>query len=244
MSERKAHERDIRIELRSLTKTFEKGGERIEVLKTLDMIIPQGTCMSIVGASGVGKSTLLHIIGTLDHPTSGTVLFNDEDVFAKDGRSLAGLRNSTIGFVFQFHHLLPEFTAAENVMMPAIIAGIDMAHARRQAEDALRAVGLGSRLAHQPGELSGGEQQRVAIARAIVMQPRLVLADEPTGNLDAHTGESIHDLLVELNRMRGITLVVVTHNLDLADRLSRKFRLTEGHLVELNPRVQSGGPDA
>jgi lipoprotein-releasing system ATP-binding protein len=231
----------VRIELHGLTKTFEKGGVRIEVLKTLDLVIEPGEALSIVGASGVGKSTLLHILGTLDHPTSGTVLFNGTDVFAQDNRSLASLRNSTIGFVFQFHHLLPEFTALENVAMPAIIAGQDMARARARAEDALRAVGLAARLHHQPGEMSGGEQQRVAIARAVVMEPRILLADEPTGNLDIHTGESIHDLLLELNKTRGITLVVVTHNLELADRFSRRFRLTEGHLIEMHRSGQPGG---
>ena len=233
----------IRVTLRNLSKRYEKGGITIKVLEQLSMEIEQGDQIAIVGASGVGKSTLLHILGTLDHPTEGEVLFNGEDVFKKEGRALAAFRNATIGFVFQFHHLLPGFSAAENVMIPPIIGGLDMARARRRAEEALRSVGLGARLHHQPGELSGGEQQRVAIARAIVMEPRLLLADEPTGNLDHHTGEAIHHLLLELNQTRGITLVLVTHNIDLARRLPRQLRMSDGHLFETRLAVGTGGGD-
>lgn len=223
----------LRIELKSLEKHFEKGGVRLDILRTVDFVVEQGDRIAIVGRSGAGKSTLLHILGTLDRPTSGQVLFNGEDVFRRDPRALARLRNATVGFVFQFHHLLGEFSALENVMMPAIIAGQDMLSARRLAAEALKAVGLGGRLEHQPGELSGGEQQRVAIARALVMNPRVLLADEPTGNLDVRTGEAINELLLELNQTRGITLVVVTHNLELAARLPRQYRLTDGRLESI-----------
>lgn len=233
----------LRVELKGLSKRYEKGGATIEVLRDVDFTIEQGDRIAIVGRSGVGKSTLLHILGTLDHPTQGQVLFNGEDVFKREVRALAALRNATVGFVFQFHHLLGEFTAQENVMLPAIIAGEDLASARKRARDALTAVGLSGRLEHQPGELSGGEQQRVAIARAMVMSPRLLLADEPTGNLDVNTGESIHQLLLELNRTRGITLVVVTHNPDMAALLSRQYRLSDGNLLPLHASepVTSGG---
>lgn len=233
----------LRVELKGLSKRYEKGGATIEILRDVDFKIEQGDRIAIVGRSGVGKSTLLHILGTLDHPTSGQVLFNGEDVFKREARALAELRNATVGFVFQFHHLLGEFSAQENVMLPAIIAGEDLASARKRARDALTAVGLSGRLEHQPGELSGGEQQRVAIARAVVMSPRLLLADEPTGNLDVNTGESIHELLLELNRTRGITLVVVTHNPDMAALLSRQYRLSDGNLVPLHTTepVTSGG---
>ena len=220
----------LRIELRGLEKNFEKGGVRLDILRSVDFVVEQGDRIAIVGRSGAGKSTLLHILGTLDRPTAGHVLFNGEDVFRREPRSLSRLRNATVGFIFQFHHLLGEFSALENVMMPAIIAGIDMAASKVLAREALNAVGLSGRLDHQPGELSGGEQQRVAIARALVMNPRVLLADEPTGNLDVRTGEAINELLLELNQTRGITLVVVTHNLELAARLPRQYRLTDGRL--------------
>ncbi len=230
----------ISVRLVNVEKRFRKGGVTIDVLNGLDLAFEQGDGISIVGASGVGKSTLLHIMGTLDRPTAGQVFFNDEDVFEKDDRELAELRNTDIGFVFQFHHLLPEFTAVENVMIPAIIAGSELNGARVVAEDALALVGLEARLHHQPGELSGGEQQRVAVARAIVMSPRILLADEPTGNLDARTGLAIHELLLRLNREQGITLVVVTHNLALARRLPRQYRLADGRLAALDaPAVES-----
>ncbi len=231
---------DITLRLHAVEKRFHKGGATIEVLKGVDLTVAQGDGVSIVGASGVGKSTLLHIMGTLDRPTAGRVTFGGEDVFRKDDRALAELRNHAIGFVFQFHHLLPEFTAVENVMIPAIIAGSALSRAREAAEQALESVGLEARLHHQPGELSGGEQQRVAIARALVMSPRILLADEPTGNLDARTGKDIHDLLLRLNRERGISLVVVTHNLDLAGRLPRCYRLAEGKLTEVSTATGEG----
>ena len=231
---------DITIQLRGVEKHFHKGGVTIEVLKGVDLTLAQGDGLSVVGASGVGKSTLLHIMGTIDRPTGGHVYFSDEDVFQKDDRALAELRNHAIGFVFQFHHLLPEFTAVENVMIPPIIAGSPLSRAREAAEEALVSVGLGARLHHQPGELSGGEQQRVAIARAIVMSPRVLLADEPTGNLDTRTGLAIHELLLRLNQERRITLVIVTHNLELAARLPRCYRLADGKLSLVNHTVGEG----
>ncbi len=222
----------VRVEFRDVSRVFHKGRDEIAVLKNMNLVIEPGDVVSVVGASGVGKSTFLHILGTLDRPTSGSVLFNGEDVFARDHKRLARFRNATIGFVFQFHHLLPGFSAIENVQLPAVISGMDLAGARRRARDMLEAVGLGGRLEHQPGELSGGEQQRVAIARAMVMHPRLLLADEPTGNLDADTGESIHELFLELNRIEGVTLVIVTHNLELARKTPRRLRMIGGRLID------------
>ncbi len=186
--------------------------------------------VAIVGASGVGKSTFLHILGGLERPTGGKVLYGDADLYALDGARLARFRNERIGFVFQFHHLLPEFTALENVMMPALIRGMQRQDAVKLATGLLGDVGLGGRLHHRPGELSGGEQQRVAVARALVLDPDVVLADEPTGNLDAHTGEAVHELLRDINRRRAVTFVVVTHNDKLAMRADRIFRMIEGVL--------------
>ena len=200
------------IQLNNLSKTFIKDGNRIEVLKSLDLTISRGESLAILGVSGAGKSTLIHILGTLDHPTSGSVLFDDIDVFQWDKKKLAEFRNKTIGFVFQFHNLLPEFNSLENTMMPALIHGLPYRKARERAAAILHEVGLGDRLTHKPGELSGGEQQRVAVARALIMEPEIILADEPTGNLDSETGKKIEDILLELNRTKRITLVVVTHN--------------------------------
>jgi lipoprotein-releasing system ATP-binding protein len=187
--------------------------------------------VAIVGESGVGKSTLLHILGTLDRPTGGEVWFDGENLTSKSDRDLAHFRNREIGFIFQFHHLLPDFTALENVMMPALIGRTSADAARRRAGHLLDRVGLAERLEHRPGELSGGEQQRVAVARALVQEPRAVLADEPTGNLDPATGEGVQNLLMELNREHNITLVVVTHSATLASAMDRTLRLTAGRIA-------------
>ena len=222
----------LTVRMVGLGKIFHKGGSTIEVLKDIDLTVAPGDRISIMGASGVGKSTLLHILATLDHPSYGHVYYNDLDVFSQPHEYLARLRNATVGLVFQFHHLLQEFTALENTMMPAIIGGRPIPQAAELAEEALVAVGLKDRIQHRPGELSGGEQQRVAIARAISLGPQLLLADEPSGNLDVKTGEAVHDLLLSLNEERGITLVVVTHNPDLGARMARRLRLIRGQLVE------------
>ena len=218
------------IEVQELFKTFGNGAKRVDVLKGIDLLIPRGETVAIVGASGVGKTTLLHVLGTLDQPTSGKVLYENQDVFTLDERALALFRNRQVGFVFQFHHLLPEFSALENVMMPCLIQGISKAEAGQRAESILTLVGLRKRLIHKPGELSGGEQQRVAVARAMVLEPKVLLADEPTGNLDTKTGESVFDLLDELNRTKQVTLIIVTHNPGLADRMSRQIHLVDGRL--------------
>jgi lipoprotein-releasing system ATP-binding protein len=214
----------------NLNKTFIKDGNKIEVLKSLHLSIPTGQSLAILGVSGAGKSTLIHILGTLDHPTSGIVLFNDVNVFEWDKKKLAEFRNKTIGFVFQFHNLLPEFNSLENTMMPALIHGLSYRKAKDRAAAILNEVGLGDRLMHKPGELSGGEQQRVAVARALIMEPEILLADDPTGNLDSETGKKIEDILVELNSVKHITLVVVTHNQSLADRMSQKIGLRDGKI--------------
>jgi len=207
-------------------------GQQLQVLSRLDLEIQRGEKVVIIGQSGVGKSTLLHLLGALDHPTSGRVFFGGADLAALDDKRLARLRNQELGFIFQFHHLLPDFTALENTMMPALIQGLSRDEAGTRAEAVLRRVGLGERLAHRPGELSGGEQQRVAVARAVVLSPCAVLADEPTGNLDPATAGEVHDLLVELNRTQGITLVIVTHNEQLAALADRTLVLRGGRVHE------------
>jgi len=225
------------IALRNLSKEYVDGPRVVRVLSDLDLEIGSGERVAIVGESGVGKSTLLHILGTLDRPTGGEVWFDGENLTNKSDRDLAQFRNREIGFIFQFHHLLPDFTAVENVMMPALIAGTAMDTARRRATELLDRVGLAERLEHRPGELSGGEQQRVAVARAIVQEPRAVLADEPTGNLDPHTGEGVQELLLELNREHDITLVVVTHSATLAGAMDRTLRLAAGRIAADTPRA-------
>ena len=216
------------VDISNLKKTFIHMGKRIEVLKGLNLNVDQGEMCSIVGASGVGKSTFLHMVGTLDAPTSGKIAIDGKDVSKLSSRALAVFRNRTIGFVFQFHHLLPEFTALENTMMPGLIRGMDRDTIESDAAEILDEVGLGQRLTHKPGELSGGEQQRVALARALVLKPRLLLADEPTGNLDRRTSEAIHDLFFEMNDRYNTTMLLVTHNIGLAERLPRVLMLKDG----------------
>ena len=220
------------IQVQHLTKSFGNGSKRVDVLKGIDLHISKGEKAAIVGASGVGKTTLLHILGTLDRPTSGKVFYEGKDIFTLHEKELALFRNRGIGFVFQFHHLLPEFTALENTMMPCLIQGMTKQEASLKAEEILTLVGLKERLLHKPGELSGGEQQRVAVARALVLEPRVLLADEPTGNLDTKTGESVFQLLLELNRTKGVTLIIVPHNLTLAGLLPRQIRMVDGKALE------------
>jgi len=216
------------LQVESLVKRFSTGEGEIEVLSGIDFQLAPADRVAIVGESGVGKSTFLHVLGALDRPTSGSVRFRGEDVFAKSPEELARFRSESIGFVFQFHHLLPEFSALENVMMPGLVRGLGFEAMRPRAAAILAEVGLGERLAHRVGKLSGGERQRVAVARALVLEPALVLADEPTGNLDPSTGDRIGDLLLEMNRTRGTALVVVTHNERLAERLGRTVVLRGG----------------
>ena len=218
------------LEVRGLGKTYGSGMNRLEVLSGIDLDLQAGTTMALIGASGAGKSTLMHLLGALDRPTAGSVSFCGENIFAKNERQLAEFRNRCIGFVFQFHHLLPEFTALENVMMPARIARLDRQLASEKASKLLIDVGLGQRMTHRPGELSGGEQQRVAIARALVLEPELLLADEPTGNLDMKTSDGIHAMLADLQEQRCLTLVVVTHNERLAASMGITVRLVDGKL--------------
>ena len=218
------------LEVNDLFKSYGSGDQRVEVLKGISMQIRHGETIALLGASGAGKSTLMHIIGVLDRPTSGGVRYAGVDVFSKSERDLASFRNGSIGFVFQFHHLLPEFTALENVMMPALISGVSRDKASESALAILEEVGLAHRVTHKPGELSGGEQQRVAVARALVMQPDLLLADEPTGNLDMKTSESIHQLFEDLHSRRGLSILVVTHNERLAARTTRQIRLVDGKI--------------
>ena len=214
----------------SLHKSFRNGKRELHVLWGLSFDVYRSDTVAIVGESGAGKSTLLHILGALDAPTEGQVLYQGEDLFARGEGELAHFRNSKIGFIFQFHHLLPEFTAIENVMMPLLIQGGRKEDAAQAASHILRDVGLADRLTHRPGELSGGEQQRVAIARALVLRPEILLADEPTGNLDQHTGEGIEELLIQMNKRLDVTVIIVTHNQRLAARMKHLYNLVEGHL--------------
>lgn len=218
------------LEVSDLNKSFTTSAGRIDVLKGINLKVEEGETIALVGPSGAGKTTLLHLMGTLDRPTSGKVLFGKEDVFQMGDKALARFRNGSIGFVFQFHHLLPEFSALENAMMPLLISGMKRGGAGNIAERLLNDVGLGHRLHHKPGELSGGEQQRVAIARALVLSPRLLLADEPTGNLDMKTSDEVHDILAGIHRDKGITLIIVTHNERLAARMGRTVRMADGRI--------------
>jgi lipoprotein-releasing system ATP-binding protein len=211
-------------------KSYRTAGAPIHVLRGLDLSTDQGEMIAVVGASGVGKSTLLHVLGGLDGADSGRIRIGDAELTDLGDAGRVAFRNRHVGFVFQFHHLLPEFTAVENVEMPMRIARIDVSEARRRAEQLLERVGLADRLTHRPGTLSGGEQQRVAMARALVMSPALVLADEPTGDLDEHTAASLHALLREIQRERQVTLVIATHNQRLAAACDRVLRLVDGRL--------------
>ena len=217
-----------------MKKSFVLGREQkvIEVLKGIDLTILPGEMMAVEGASGAGKSTLLHILGTLDRATEGIIRFQGTDLLGRSDSELADIRNRHIGFVFQFHHLLPEFNAVENTMMPALIQGRTREEAGKKAQRLLEDLGLGDRLLHKPGELSGGEQQRVAVARALMLDPRIILAAEPTGNLDTKTGEEVHNRLGQINRDLGITIIVVTHNPALASRMTRRVLLVDGKLYE------------
>jgi len=218
------------LEVSDLYKSFSTSAGKVEVLKGINLKVAEGDTIALVGASGAGKTTLLHLMGTLDRPTSGKVLFGDNDVFQLGDMALASFRNRSIGFVFQSHHLLPEFSALENTMMPLLISGMKKDEAVKIAAGLLTDVGLSHRLEHKPGELSGGEQQRVAIARALVTSPRLLLADEPTGNLDMKTSDEVHDILAGIHREKGITLIIVTHNERLAARMGKTIRMVDGRI--------------
>ena len=219
------------IEVRNLCKNFATAGGELRVLQDLNLTVDDGERIAVVGRSGAGKTTLMHILGGIDRPSSGQVLFDGEDVFSLQGARLDAFRNRQIGFIFQFHQLLPEFTALENVMMPLLIGRVERREAVAAATSLLSEVGLAQRLDHKPGALSGGEQQRVAIARALIRQPRLLLADEPTGNLDSRTSDEIMALLDRLHRNRGLTMVIVTHNEGLAASLDRTLRMRDGLLA-------------
>jgi lipoprotein-releasing system ATP-binding protein len=212
-------------------KSFSDAGSEISVLRGLDLEVVAGEEIAIVGQSGVGKSTLLHVLGSLEAPSAGKILFEGQDLFAMDERALAEFRNSKLGFVFQFHYLLADFSALENVMLPGLIGRLADHEAQRRAEQMLELVGLKDKLHRRPTELSGGEQQRVAVARAVVLGPKLVLADEPTGNLDPHTADEVHSLFHRLNRELGVTFMVATHNERLSRSMGRTLRLREGRLV-------------
>src|SRR3990170_280280 len=217
---------------RDITKSFNTNGQHLHILNGINLTIYKGEMIAVMGASGVGKSTLLNILGTLDRPTSGEVIFEGADIFGKSDEELAYLRNKRIGFVFQFHHLLPEFTALENTLFPAMILKMNRREALDIAEKNLANVGLRERMTHRPGELSGGEQQRVAIARALMTSPDIILADEPTGNLDSHTGEDVYTLLKKINQEYGTTFVVVTHNEKIAAQADRILKMVDGQIAD------------
>jgi len=221
------------VRLQGISKQFQSSGTVIEILNNLCIDIHAGETIAILGESGIGKSTFLHVLGTLEPPDQGEIIFNGMDISRFDSARLADFRNRIMGFVFQFHYLLEEFTALENVMMPGLINGLKKKDIRKTAEAILERVGLKHRLQHRVSQLSGGEQQRVALARALVLRPDILLADEPTGNLDKKNSKQIHDLLLELNKEFGMTIVVVTHNLYLADYMKRQLTLADGKLVDL-----------
>ena len=219
------------LEARGIVKTYLVGGTSLAVLRDLDLQVDAGEMVAIVGASGVGKSTLLHILGGLDRASEGDIVIDGAQVTALDDAALVRFRNQRVGFVFQFHHLLPEFSALENAEMPMRIARISMNEARPRAEELLGRVGLAERLSHRPGMLSGGEQQRVAVARALIMRPALLLADEPTGDLDEQTADSLHALLRDMHQRYGLTSIIATHNPRLASACDRILRLEGGRLI-------------
>ena len=219
---------------RDIHKTYSEAGREIVVLRELSLDLKTGERVAIVGESGVGKSTLLHILGTLDRPTKGQIVYSGKELPLNDEAALSAFRNREIGFVFQFHYLLPDFSALENVMLPALIQGMSPARAREQGEDLLESVGLKDRMSHRPGKLSGGEQQRVSVARSVILQPKLILADEPTGSLDFRIGQEVHELLFQLNEERGVALVVATHNREFAEKIGRQLELRDGRLFPIN----------
>lgn len=219
------------VECQHVSKSFFKGGSEIPVLKDINFQVSEGEMIAIVGSSGAGKSTLLHVLGTLEPVTSGSILYDGENISKFNSNQLALFRNKNIGFIFQFHHLLQEFTALENVLMPALIAGEPKEKYACLAKELLNDVGLSHRLDHRPAELSGGEQQRVAVARAIIMNPRVVFADEPTGNLDSENALKIHEILFDLNQTRGVTLLMVTHDQDIAGRFPRTIEMKDGIIL-------------
>lgn len=222
------------IEAKDVHLTYTTGAKPLEVLKGIDLTIDEGESLAILGASGAGKSTFLHILGTLEVPSSGRVFFEGKDIFRYSEAQISEFRSRTIGFVFQFHHLLPMLNAEENIMLPCLIGGSNKKAAKQRASDLLERIKLSGRAGHRPSELSGGEQQRVALARALAMKPRILLADEPTGNLDSQTGEEMTELMLELKNETGMTLVIVTHNEQLAARLSHRVRLADGRVGILN----------
>lgn len=224
----------IIMQCEQLSKIFNQGATKINVLDTLDFRVEKGDCVAIIGTSGSGKTTLLQIMGGLDLPTSGKISIKNKDLAKLNEKQRGKIRNQALGFIFQFHHLLPEFTALENVAMPLLIQGVSVHKARLRAEKLLTKVGLEKRYQHKPGELSGGERQRAAVARAIITQPDCVLADEPTGNLDKKTAQPVFELMLELNREMGTSLVVVTHDESLAARLDKTYILDAGKLERLN----------
>jgi len=221
------------IQAYNLCKDFKQGGETLSILRNLGMTIEEGEMVALVGPSGAGKSTLLHLVGLLDTPTSGSITLKGEDVSALDDKARTELRRQEIGFIYQFHHLQPEFSALENVMVPQMIAGMSKKDARDQAAALLSGLGLADRLEHRPSRLSGGEQQRVSIARALINKPSLILADEPTGNLDPGTSEQVFDMLVKTVRQTGVGALIATHNLDLADRMDRVLEMKMGQVSTL-----------
>jgi lipoprotein-releasing system ATP-binding protein len=221
------------LSVRDLHKSFTEGEKEISILRELNLELKEGERLAIVGESGVGKSTLLHVIGTLDRPTKGEIFYRGAPLPMDNETALSLFRNREIGFVFQFHYLLPDFSALENVMVPAMIQRMGLDQAREEAERLLELVGLKDRMTHRPGKLSGGEQQRVAVARAMILRPKLILADEPTGSLDLRIGEEVQDLLFRLNQENGIALVVATHNRQFADKIGHRLELREGQLFPL-----------
>ncbi|KPJ54478.1 hypothetical protein AMJ39_00160 [candidate division TA06 bacterium DG_24] len=219
------------LEARGLHKVYGRGPGSLHVLHGIDLLIDTGEVVIVIGPSGAGKSTLLHILGGLDRPTRGQVMFDGADLFRRSAQELARVRNRSVGFVFQFHHLLPEFTALENVLLPMLIAGESRSGAVGRATELLEAVGLGARVTHRPNELSAGEKQRVAVARALVNRPKIVLADEPSGNLDRATGEMLYDLIMKLKSEYDTTFVIVTHDETLEDKATKVVRLVDGKIV-------------